>query len=123
MIAFSVYNLMYMQVKVYCSSMEVFVAYRLDDFSIELSVIVPDCYPLLAPSIKEGKRARVDTNLWRKWLLQLNAFVANQVSGSTCMSCMYCISMEPARLLWTILSINTMFSKLKVVLILYIVLN
>ena len=60
--------------------MEVSVAYRLEDFSIELSVIVPDCYPLLSPAIKEGKRARVDVNLWRKWLLQLSAFVANQVS-------------------------------------------
>ncbi len=69
--------------------MEVFVAYRLDDFSIELSVSVPDCYPLLAPAIKEGKRARVDTNLWRKWLLQLNAFVANQVDIINCNNIVY----------------------------------
>lgn len=59
--------------------MEVFVAYRVDEFSIELSVNVPDCYPLLAPTISEGKRAKVDVSLWRKWLLQLSAFIANQV--------------------------------------------
>lgn len=59
---------------------EIIVVYKLDEFSIELAVCVPDNYPLLAPTIKEGRRAKVDLSLWRKWLLQLSAFVANQVS-------------------------------------------
>ena len=60
--------------------MEVAVIYRIDEFSIELTVVIPDCYPLLPPSIREGRRARVDVGLWRKWLLQLNAFLTNQVT-------------------------------------------
>ena len=58
---------------------EVAVVYRVDEFCIELTVCVPDCYPLLAPTIREGKRARVEIGQWRKWLLQLSVFVANQV--------------------------------------------
>lgn len=58
---------------------EIIVVYRIDEFSIELTICVPDNYPLVTPSIREGKRAKVDISLWRKWLLQLNAFVTNQV--------------------------------------------
>ena len=58
---------------------EIIVVYRIDEFSIELTVCVPDNYPLVTPCIKEGKRAKVDISLWRKWLLQLNAFISNQV--------------------------------------------
>ena len=60
---------------------EISVVYRVDEFSIELTVCIPDDYPLAPPTIKEGKRAKVDLSLWRKWLLQLSSFVANQVSG------------------------------------------
>ena len=60
---------------------EISVVYRVDEFSIELTVCIPDNYPLAPPTIKEGKRAKVDLSLWRKWLLQLSSFVANQVSG------------------------------------------
>ena len=58
---------------------EVIVVYRVDEFSIELTVCIPDNYPLTPPTIKEGKRAKVDLSLWRKWLLQMSSFVANQV--------------------------------------------
>ena len=55
------------------------VVYKVDDFSIELFVCLPENYPLQPPTIREGKRARVDPAQWRKWMLQLNVFVANQV--------------------------------------------
>ena len=68
-----------LQVRAYAGASEVSVVYRLDEFSIELFVCLPDNYPLQPPSIREGKRVRVDAAQWRKWMLQLNVFVANQV--------------------------------------------
>ena len=65
--------------RVHSGASEVSVAYRLDKFSIELFVCLPDNYPLQPPTIREGRRARVDAAQWRKWMLQLNVFVANQV--------------------------------------------
>ena len=64
---------------VYAGASEVSVVYKVDDFSIELFVCLPENYPLQPPTIREGKRARVDPAQWRKWMLQLNVFVANQV--------------------------------------------
>ena len=72
--------ILFLKVKVYCGgAQEVAVTYRVDEFNIELAVCVPGSYPLQVPSIKEGRRARVDINQWKKWLLQLSVFVANQV--------------------------------------------
>ena len=67
------------QVHVYAGASEVSVVYRVDEFSIELFVCLPENYPLQPPTIREGKRARVDPAQWRKWMLQLNVFMANQV--------------------------------------------
>ena len=68
-----------MQVRAYAGASEVSVVYRLNEFSIELFVHLPDNYPLQPPSIREGRRVRMEANQWRKWMLQLNVFVANQV--------------------------------------------
>lgn len=68
-----------LQVRAYVGVSEVSVVYRLHEFSIELFVHLPSNYPLQPPSIREGKRARVEASQWRKWMLQLNVFVANQV--------------------------------------------
>ena len=62
---------------------EVSVVYRLHEFCIELFVKLPTNYPLQPPSIREGKRVRVEASQWRKWMLQLNVFIANQVSMDT----------------------------------------
>jgi len=67
-----------MEVHVYAGASEVSVVYRIDEFSIELFVCLPENYPLQPPTIREGKRARVDPAQWRKWMLQLNVFMANQ---------------------------------------------
>ena len=68
------------QVRAYTSVSEVSVVYRLHEFSIELFVRLPANYPLQPPSIREGKRVKVEVSQWRKWMLQLNVFIANQVS-------------------------------------------
>ena len=68
-----------LQVRVCSGISEVAVVYRLDEFSIELFVCLPDNYPLQPPQIREGRRAKVDSAHWRKWMLQLNVFVTNQV--------------------------------------------
>ena len=61
---------------------EVSVTYRLDEVSLELLVTLPEDYPLHPPSVKEGKRVRVESSQWRKWMLQLNIFLTNQVTTS-----------------------------------------
>ena len=71
-----------MEVRVYSGASEVAVAYKVEEFSIELFVCLPDSYPLQPPSIREGKRIKVDQAQWRKWMLQLTIFVTNQVSLS-----------------------------------------
>ena len=66
--------------RAYAGASEVSVIYRIHEFSIELFVYLPDNYPLQPPSIREGRRVRVEASQWRKWMLQLNVFVTNQVS-------------------------------------------
>ena len=68
-----------MEVRVYSGVSEVAITYKVDDFSIELFVSLPDSYPLQPPSIREGKRVKMDPAQWRKWMLQLTIFVTNQV--------------------------------------------
>ena len=68
-----------MEVRAYVGVSEVSVIYHLHEFSIELFVRLPANYPLQPPSIREGKRVKVEASQWRKWMLQLNVFVANQV--------------------------------------------
>ncbi len=72
-----------MEVRAYSSVSEVSVVYRVDEFSIELFLRLPESYPLQPPVLREGKRVRVDQAHWRKWLLQLNIFVTNQVHVRT----------------------------------------
>ena len=68
-----------LEVHVYTGVSEVAVIYKVDEFSIELFVCLPDSYPLQPPSIREGKKVRMDAAQWRKWMLQLTIFVTNQV--------------------------------------------
>lgn len=68
-----------MEVRVYSGVSEISVVYKVDEFSIELFVHLPMSYPLQPPAIREGKRIRIDPAQWRKWLLQFNIFVTNQV--------------------------------------------
>ena len=69
-----------MEVRVFTGASEVAVTYKVDDFSIELFLCLPDCYPLQPPTIREGKRVKVEIGQWRKWMLQLTTFITNQVS-------------------------------------------
>lgn len=69
-----------MEVHVYTGASEVAVVYRVDEFSIELFVRLPDSYPLQPPAIREGRKVKVDQAQWRKWMLQLTIFVTNQVA-------------------------------------------
>lgn len=65
---------------------EVSVTYRVDEVSVELLVTLPEDYPLHPPSVKEGKRIRVEATQWRKWMLQLNIFLTNQVGNGSIVS-------------------------------------
>ena len=80
-----------MEVRAYTGVSEISVVYKVDEFSIELFVHLPASYPLQPPAIREGKRIRIDPAQWRKWLLQFNIFVTNQVSPCTCVHLQHCI--------------------------------
>ena len=83
-------NIGNMEIRVHTGVSEISVTYRVDEFSTELFVSLPTSYPLTSPSIREGKRARIDAALWRKWLLQFNIFISNQVHA-----CLYdCVILE-----------------------------
>ncbi len=84
----AILQLVLTQVRVHSGASEVSVVYRVDEFSIELSVCLPDNYPLQPPSIREGRRARVDAAQWRKWMLQLSVFIANQVGPQQGIECL-----------------------------------
>ena len=79
------------QTRISAGASEVSVTYRVDECCIELWVSLPESYPLQPPSIREGKRVRIDPTQWRKWMLQLNVFVANQVCGLHKLLCIYFI--------------------------------
>ena len=69
----------------YAGASEVLVVYKVDEISIKLFVCLPENYPLQPPTIREGKRARADPAQCRKWMLQLNIFMANQVIATRCL--------------------------------------
>lgn len=46
----------------------------------EIVVELPLTYPLAPLVVKSGQRAGISESLWRKWTLQLTAFLQNQVS-------------------------------------------
>ena len=75
-----------MEVRAYSGVSEISIIYKVDEFSIELFVHLPASYPLQPPEIREGKRIRIDPAQWRKWLLQFNIFVTNQVSFFECVT-------------------------------------
>ena len=58
---------------------EVSVTYKIEDVSVELIVLLPEDYPLHPPTVREGKRVRVEASQWRKWMLQLHIFLTKQV--------------------------------------------
>ena len=79
--------------RVFSGVSQIAVEYKIEDFCVEIFVSLPESYPLQAPVIEEGKRARVDAAQWRRWLLQLSVFVANQVATTSMYShvCMYTV--------------------------------
>ena len=53
--------------------------YKIEEVSVELIVVLPEDYPLHPPTVREGKRIRVEASQWRKWMLQLHIFLTKQV--------------------------------------------
>ena len=74
-----------LSVKVRSSAREVVATYTLEEFSIELTIILPPNYPVGTATVECGKRLGVATSEWRKWMLQLTTFLTYQVSHG-CMS-------------------------------------
>ncbi|XP_067945873.1 E3 ubiquitin-protein ligase listerin-like [Watersipora subatra] len=65
-------------VKVRSASREILATYTLEEFSIELLIVLPSNYPVGVASVECSKKLGVAANEWRKWMLQLNTFLTYQ---------------------------------------------
>ena len=66
-------------VKVRSASREIIATYTLEEFTIELLIVLPSNYPVGVTSVECSKKLGVATNEWRKWMLQLTTFLTYQV--------------------------------------------
>lgn len=57
---------------------EVYAIYTRDEFRMELTIKLPNNYPLAPVQIDGGKRVGVTDLKWRSWLLQLMTFLSHQ---------------------------------------------
>lgn len=60
------------------SAKEVYTIYIRDEFKMELTIKLPNNYPLGPMQIDGGKRVGVTDVKWRSWLLQLTTFLSQQ---------------------------------------------
>uniref|UniRef100_A0A6G1SB46 E3 ubiquitin-protein ligase listerin n=2 Tax=Aceria tosichella TaxID=561515 RepID=A0A6G1SB46_9ACAR len=60
------------------SAKEVYAIYTRDEFKMELTIKLPQNYPLGPVQIDGGKRVGVTDVKWRSWLLQLTTFLSHQ---------------------------------------------
>ena len=59
--------------------------YRIDDTAgIELVVLLSDAHPLYLPTITQERGIKVNIGNWKKWILQLNSYIGNQVRSTVC---------------------------------------
>jgi len=65
-------------VKVASAVNEVTVAYNVDDHQLELTLKIPNDWPLQRVTIKDSKRIAVPENRWRGWLLGVQQIVWSQ---------------------------------------------
>lgn len=71
-----------LSVKVRPTPREIIATYTLEEFSIELMIVLPSDYPVGVTVVECSKKLGVATNEWRKWMLQLNTFLTYQVQSS-----------------------------------------
>lgn len=57
---------------------EVRATYLVDEQKMEISIVIPDDYPLTAVTVEGAVRVGVRENKWRAWLLASQAIVANK---------------------------------------------
>ena len=68
------------QVSVRWKAGEVLAVYKMEELSMELTIKLPTNHSLGQPQVEAGQRVGVSKDQWRKWMLQLTAFLAFQVS-------------------------------------------
>ena len=64
--------------KVHPSVREVVAVYKVDDSRMELSVHLPNSYPLGPVRVESGNQL-VESAKWRNWIMQLTVFLTHQV--------------------------------------------
>lgn len=68
------------QVKLGKDTPEVMIKYRIDDTAgIELVMLLSEAHPLYLPTITQERGIKVNIGNWKKWILQLNSYIGNQV--------------------------------------------
>ena len=68
-----------LSVRVRPAAREIVATYTLEEFSIELLIVLPTNYPVGVTSVECSKKLGVATSEWRKWMLQLTTFLTYQV--------------------------------------------
>jgi len=60
---------------------EIIATYTLEEFTIELVIVLPANYPVGMADVQCVQRLGVAKSEWRKWMLQLTTFLRYQVSS------------------------------------------
>ena len=71
------------------------IKYRIDDSAgIELVMLLSDAHPLYLPTITQERGIKVNITNWKKWILQLNSYIGNQVCCVCVCTCVHlCVCM------------------------------
>ena len=66
------------------------IKYRIDDSAgIELVMLLSDAHPLYLPTITQERGIKVNIANWKKWILQLNSYIGNQVTSKIRCVCVF----------------------------------
>lgn len=67
-----------MSIKVLAGSSEVIATYTVDEYPLEISIGMPNDYPLRTVEIKDLKKIGVSEGTWRAWILSIRQLIAGR---------------------------------------------
>lgn len=67
-----------MTIKVLAGSNEVIATYTVDEYPLEISIAMPNDYPLRNVEIKDLKKIGVSEGTWRAWILSIRQLIAGR---------------------------------------------
>jgi hypothetical protein len=67
-----------MSIKVLLGAGEVIATYTVDEYPLEISISMPNDYPLRNVEIKDLKKIGVSEGIWRAWILSIRQLIAGR---------------------------------------------